>query len=63
MIVVSALSIYAVGLGKLFVFELYLRGGFQLIACSEDLKNEIDYTDFIITELVFCIHFCFLLAI
>lgn len=57
MIVVSALSIYAVGLGKLFVLEMYLRGGFQLIACSKDLKNEIDSTDFIISELLFCTHF------
>lgn len=57
MIVVSALSIYAIGLGKLFVLELYLRGGFNIIACSKDLKNEIDNTDFIISELVLCIHF------
>lgn len=59
MIVVSALSIYAVGLGKLFVLELYLRGGFNIIACSKDLKNEIDNTDFIISELVFWHSFLF----
>lgn len=53
MIVISALSIYAIGLGKLFVLELYLRGGFQLIACSKDLRNEIDNTDFVISELLF----------
>lgn len=59
MIVISALSIYAVGLGKLFVLELYLRGGFQLIACSKDLKNEIDNTNLIISELLICIWFYF----
>lgn len=57
MIVISALSIYAIGLGKLFILELYLRGGFQLIALTEDLNHEIRNTNSIIAKYLSYNHF------
>lgn len=44
----SALSIYAVALGKIIIHELYYRAGFQIIASTMDLSEEIRATSSII---------------
>lgn len=40
-IILSALSIYGVALGKIMIHELYYRGGFQIIACTLDMSHQI----------------------
>lgn len=53
-IMLSALSIYAVALGKIIIHELYYRAGFLIIASTMDLSCEILQTTSIIHKLVFC---------
>lgn len=49
-IILSALSIYGVALGKIIIHELYYRGGFQIIACTLDMSDQISEITSIIHE-------------
>lgn len=51
LVIASALSIHSVGLGKIFIQEVYLRAGFQIFACAEDLQNEIKQTTWLVHRL------------